>query len=199
MSRSFVLVVPGVLAILAGCDAGAKPPSPHLTVAALPPIAPVPPVPPVPRMPPPTTALPQHVMLASIDRGACYGTCPIYKLTVYRDGKVEYVGEDYVKMKGKVAGTVTAEQLAALDKLFTDAHYLAYKDAYDHEDATDAPSALTAYVPLGASTTKFVRHYYGDMHAPESLTKLEEDFDTIVKSERWIGTEAERDKLTGHQ
>jgi hypothetical protein len=199
MSRALVLVVPGVLAILAGCDAGAKPappaalppPPPHVTVAS------VPPVPPVPPMPPPTTAPLEHVLLASIDRGACYGTCPIYTVTVYRDGKVEYVGKEYVKKKGKVASTVTAEQLAALDKLFTDNHYLAYKDAYDNEDATDAPSARTAYVPLGANTTKFVRHYYGDMHAPESLTNLEESFDTIVKSERWIGTEAERDKLSG--
>ncbi|MEP6859933.1 MAG: DUF6438 domain-containing protein [Deltaproteobacteria bacterium] len=192
MSRVLVLVV--VLVNVAGCDAGAKPtPPPPLHLAAVPLPAPVT----VPPVPPPTTALPQHVLLASIDRGPCYGTCPVYKVTVYRDGKVEYVGTDYVKNKGKAAGTVTAEQLAALDKLFTDDHYLAYKDSYEHEDFTDASSAQTSYAPLGASTTKYVRHYYGDTHAPESLTKLEEDFDTIVNTDRWIGTRVVHDKLNG--
>ena len=118
-------------------------------------------------------------------------------MTVYRDGKVEYVGTDYVKTKGNATGTVTPEQLAALDKLFTDDHYLAYKDSYEHADWTDAPSARTSYVPLGASTAKYVSHYYGDTSAPESLSKLEESFDTIVKTDRWIGTRAERDKLSG--
>jgi hypothetical protein len=137
------------------------------------------------------------VFLASIDRAACYGTCPVYTVTVYRDGKVEYVGADYVKTKGKVTGTVTPAQLAALDKLFTDDHYLAYNDSYEHTDWTDAPSARTSYLPLGATTPKTVGHYYGDSHAPESLSKLEESFDTIVNTDRWIGTRAVRDKLNG--
>ena len=191
MSRVSVLVIPGVLAIVVGCDAGAKPappPAPHVAVAPK-----VPPPPPVP--PPPTVAPPAHVLLASLDRGPCYGTCPVYTVTVYRDGKVEYVGTEYVKKKGKAVATLTADQLAALDKLFTDDHYLAYKDSYDDADFTDAPSARTAYAPPGASTAKYVGHYYGDTHAPESLSKLEAGFDTIVQTERWIGTRAERDKL----
>jgi hypothetical protein len=184
MSRALVLVVPGVLAILAGCDAGAKPapPPPHLVVAA---------------MPPPPVAPPRHVLLASIDRSPCYGTCPVYTVTVYRDGKVEYVGTDYVKTKGKAAGTITADQVAALDKLFTDDHYLAYKDSYEHVDMTDTSSARTSYLPLGATTPKVVGHYYGDTSAPESLTKLERGFDTIVNTESWVGTRAERARLSG--
>jgi hypothetical protein len=192
MSRVSVLVLPGVLAIVVGCDAGAKPapppPAPHVAV--------VPPVPPPPP-PPPTVAAPAPVLLASLERGPCYGTCPVYTVTVYRDGKVEYVGTDYVKTKGKASDTLTAEQVAALDKLFTDDHYLAYKDSYEHVDWTDAPSARTSYVPLGATAAKTVGHYYGDTHAPDSLSKLEAAFDTTVHTERWVGTRAERRQLSG--
>lgn len=185
MSRFLVLVT-----LIAGCDAGVKPPAdPPATPVEKPKLAAAP-----APVPPPAG---EHVLLASIDRGACYGTCPIYTLTVYRDGKVEYEGKDYVKTKGKATGTVTAAQLAALDKLFTDDHYLAYNSAYTSYDATDEPSARTAYRPLGAATTKSVDHYYGDLKAPESLTKLEDAFDRVVGSERWIGTSAERDKLNG--
>ena len=119
----------------------------------------------------------------------------MYSFTVYRDGKVEYAGKDYVKTKGKRGGTLTDAQLAALDKLFTDGNFLGYKSSYEEYDETDAPSAKTAYQPVGAKTPKTVSHYYGDMHAPASLTELEAKFDDIVFIERWIGTSAERDKL----
>ena len=185
MSRFLALVT------LIACDAGAKttPPAPPAPVVK----AQV--TPPAPVATPPAPAVAGHVLLASLQRGACYGTCPIYTVTVYRDGKVEYDGEEYVKKKGKATGTVTPAQMAALDKLFTDDHYLAYNTEYTHYDVTDNPSAKTAYRPLGATKTKTVDHYYGDMKAPESLSKLEEQFDTIVQTDRWIGTRAERDKL----
>ena len=186
--------------VTAACDAGVKPtpPAPPPVPVAVkppppPPLRPEPPPSPPPA--PPPVPVSEHVLLASIDRGPCYGTCPIYTLTVYRDGKVEYVGKDFVKKKGKASGTVTAEQMAKLDKLFTDGKYLAYNNSYESYDATDAPSAKTAYRPLGATTTKTVSHYYGDMHAPRSLSELEEAFDVVVKTDRFIGTEAEREKL----
>jgi len=183
MSRFLALVT-----VLAGCDSGTKaePPAQSPVVQAQVP-APV-------ATPPPPPAH-EHVLLASIDRGACYGTCPVYTFTVYRDGAVEYEGKDFVKKKGKLKGTVSDAQLAALDKLFTDDHYLAYNNDYTHYDATDAPSAKTSYQPLGAAKAKIVDHYYGDMKAPESLSKLEEAFDATVKIDEWIGTRAERDKL----
>src|SRR5258706_11552712 len=175
MSRYFVLV------LLASCDAGAKstpPPPPTPPVAAIAPIVPAPPPAPPPQPAPPPPAVHEHVFLASIERGPCYGTCPVYAFTVYRDGKVEYVGKDFVR-KGKAGGTLTDAQLAALDKLFTDGKYFAYTGSYDEYDVTDNPSAKTAYQPVGAKQPKTVSHYYGDRHAPESLTKLESSFDDI--------------------
>src|SRR3954471_8041193 len=122
MSRFLALVV----FVVAGCDAGARSPSPEVQPLPAPvkppPVAPLPLAPPAPV--PVATPVPvpvashEHVLLASLERGVCYGTCPAYKLTVYRDGKVEYVGKNYVKKIGKAGGTLTDAQLAALDKLF---------------------------------------------------------------------------------
>lgn len=196
MSRCLALV----LLVVAACDAGAKSPSPQVQPPPAPVKPPVPPpTPPVPVAPPlPVTPVApvthEHVLLASLERGVCYGTCPAYKLTVYRDGKVEYVGKDFVKKIGKASGTLTDAQLAALDKLFLDAKYTSeYKAAYTSYDVTDNPSANTSYQPVGATKPKSVAHYYGDTHAPASLTEIESKFDDIVKIERWIGTRAERD------
>jgi len=201
MSRVLALV----LLVAAACDAGAKSPTPLVQPASTPvPAKPAPPpvtpvVPPAPVVPTPPPVTHEHVLLASLERGVCYGTCPAYKLTVYRDGKVEYEGKNFVKKKGKASGTVTDSQLAALDKLFTDAKFTSeYKDAYTSYDVTDNPSANTAYLPAGGKKVKSVAHYYGDTHAPESLTELESKFDDIVKIERWIGTAADRDKMNGY-
>lgn len=186
MTRLLALVL-----AVAACDAGAKTPAPS------PPPPPPPPVIAAKPAPPPISPKPapdSHAFLASIDRGPCYGTCPIYKLTVYRDGRVEYAGDRFVKKSGKRTATLNPDEVAAIDKLFTDGKFLAYPD-YNHHDVTDNPTATTAYQPADATTIKSVKHYYGDRHAPESLTTLEDKFEELVHVERFIGTEAERDKL----
>jgi Domain of unknown function (DUF6438) len=172
MSRALVLV------IVAACDAGAKP-------------APPPPAP----TPAPPHHKGEHLLLASIDRGGCYGTCPIYTFTVYRDGAFEYFGKDFVVKKDNVSGTLTDQQLDALDKLFTDNQYLSLADSYEHYDVTDASSVTTSYRPPGATKTKTIAHYHGDLHAPAALDTVEQKFDENVQISRWIGTPAEREKI----
>jgi hypothetical protein len=134
-----------------------------------------------------------HELLGSISRTACFGWCPVYTLTVYRDGAVEYDGEDYVKTKGHATGTLPPETLGALDDLFQKHDYFALQDKYTSYDATDAPSVTTSYASAGR--TKKIEHYLGDMHAPKVLGEIEDGFDKIVGIERWIGTEQEREKL----
>lgn len=135
-----------------------------------------------------------HVLLASLSRTACYGWCPIYTVTVYRDGVVEYDGERFVKTKGKATWHLAPDELAALDTLFTSHGYLSLAAEYTHEDVTDNPSANTAYQPAGGAA-KSVTHYHGDMNAPKALDEIETGFDRIVHTETWIGTEQERQSL----
>jgi hypothetical protein len=137
-----------------------------------------------------------HEPLASIERTACFGWCPIYKLTVYRDGSIEYEGEDYVKIKGKATGRIGADQLSALDDLFQKNGYLALHDKYTDYSVTDMPSVNTSYSSGGQ--TKRIEHYLGDEHAPKELGAVEEGIDRIVHVEQWIGTEDEREKLSRH-
>ncbi len=133
-----------------------------------------------------------HTLLATLERRVCYGWCPVYKLAIYRDGDVEYHGEQFVKVKGDATTHLTPAQLANLERAFADAHYSALASTYTHEDMTDAPTALTSFRD-DSDRTKQVEHYHGDSHAPAELTKLEEQIDQIVGSERWIGTREERE------
>ena len=139
----------------------------------------------------------RHEHLASIERAGCYGWCPVYKLTVFRDGAVEYEGESYVKLKGKATGRLRPEQLTALDELFRKHGYLTLAGSYERYLITDSSSVYTAYTPSGGKR-KDVKHYLGDTTAPEVLGQIEDGIDLIVHIEQWIGTEQEREKLSGH-
>ena len=132
-----------------------------------------------------------HEMMATLERTACYGTCPIYRLTVYRDGAVEYDGEQFVKVKGKATGQITADQVTELDAAFVAAHYFDLEDKYTDYEMTDMPSANTSYA--GDGKHKAIEHYYGDSKAPPALQTLEDAIDRIVHVDQWIGTDAERE------
>jgi uncharacterized protein DUF6438 len=136
----------------------------------------------------------RHEQLATLERTACFGTCPVYKIAIFGDGAVEYEGERFVKTQGHATGHIGAEQLAQLRKLFQDNGYLQLENSYEKQDVTDLPSVFTSYTP-GQGQTKSIRHYLGDRSAPKALTEVEEGIDRIVHVEQWIGTEEERRNL----
>jgi len=138
---------------------------------------------------PPSTA--SQVPVATIERTACHGFCPVYKITIYRDGTVEYEGTQHVKLVGSATGHVSADQLTALDQLFTTHGYLALENTYTKQAITDMPSVKTSYAPPG-QPIKSIEHDRGDRSAPESLTEIENGIDDIVHTEQWIGTTEER-------
>lgn len=138
----------------------------------------------------------RHEVLATIERTGCYGWCPVYKLTVYRDGAVEYAGERFVKTTGAATGHLGSAQLDELDQLFVRNGYLSLRDSYQVASVTDMPSVFTSYAPPGR-TPKTVKHYLGDESAPAGLGAVEEGVDRIVTIEQWIGTREEREKLSG--
>lgn len=187
------------LAVLVACETDRKP---------APPPPPTPPPPPAYKPTPPDAAAPVTAVVdarpadppsrepvATLQRTACFGWCPVYTASIYRDGVIEYTGTDYVKTKGQATGVLPQAKVDAIDKLFAAAHYFDFEDSYTHYEVTDNPSAITSWHHGGK--VKTVEHYYGDSHAPQTLTQLEDDLDKLIGIERWIGTRAEREKLAG--
>jgi hypothetical protein len=132
-------------------------------------------------------------LMASLQRTACYGTCPIYKVTVFSDGTLKYEGERFVKKTGAQSGTISPAELAELRKAFAQADYFALHDKYESYDVTDNPSAITFFDD--GKRKKTIAHYHGDRSAPEALRTLEDRIDALVHIERFIGTPDERRKI----
>jgi hypothetical protein len=123
-------------------------------------------------------------LVITLERTACFGACPIYSLTIYGDGTVVYVGQDYVKTKGKMETSVSADSVNQLVLEFEKADYFSLNDSYTSFGKSDMPSANTSISLEGK--TKAVEHYLGDHSAPEKLTELENKIDEIANSAHWI-------------
>lgn len=130
----------------------------------------------------------QQVVL-TLERTACFGFCPIYKLSVYGSGKVVYEGTRFVKVTGTRTTTISQTAVRKLVADFQKINYFNLQDSYTGGH-TDAPSAITS-LTMGKKQ-KTVNHYLPSPDAPTQLTELENKIDAVVNSKQWIGTADER-------
>lgn len=131
----------------------------------------------------------------SLERTGCFGSCPIYVVTLYQDGAVRFEGRDYVKKKGVFVKRVDR---AAVERLFEKAESIGFwqlqdtyaisKEVKKGDDAiielppTDLP---TRYVTLRtAKKMKRVQDYWG---APAELRELERLIDATAGVAEWVG------------
>jgi hypothetical protein len=128
-------------------------------------------------------------VLLSFERTACYGTCPDYTVTVFQDGRLEYRGREFVKIGGRVRGRISRWDREALDAAFTKAAFCDLVGEYP-SGPTDLPSVRIDWSACPGRSS--VDHYLGDESAPAALVRLEGTVDAILRTERWIGTKAER-------
>ena len=120
----------------------------------------------------------------TLERSYCFGSCPVYRLTVWGDGKLAYFGKDHVKTKGRVLSHVSPEQLRSLIEAFNRASFFELQDSYSNHQVCDLPSASVSLKTI--LKEKKVYHYLGDAAAPSRLTRLEEEIDEIVGTSQWV-------------
>ena len=57
-------------------------------------------------------------LLAAMQRGECYGSCPVYSIRVYEDGTVIYRGDWHVRVRGGRKTRLSATERDALRTAF---------------------------------------------------------------------------------
>lgn len=132
------------------------------------------------------------VPVITLERTACFGSCPMYKVEIFADGKVVFEGKDFVKRKGRAQGRITKSAVQQLVREFNRLNYMNLQDEYNPdgpncpEGWTDMPSAITSLEWKGRKKT--IRHYYGCRGAKvlDQLTALEKKIDQVAKTKRWV-------------
>lgn len=127
----------------------------------------------------------------TLERGPCFGTCPVYRVSLSGDGTVEFVGTRFVSRVGTDTGRVTPSAVDSLVRALETAGYFAFADQYLPDTpacgryASDAPTVtITVHRAAG---DKAVRHDHGCADAPAELGRLEQLIDSVAGTARWTG------------
>lgn len=135
----------------------------------------------------------------TLERTACFGTCPIYTVTVQGDGTVNYVGEKFVKVEGTQTRQISREALIELLRLFYTSDFFSFRDEYlegrdinveadgtvqqVNVSVTDLPTTIVTLQV--ASSIKSVRAYY---LAPDALYTIATKIDETAGTAEWVKT-----------
>jgi hypothetical protein len=123
-------------------------------------------------------------VIITLERTMCFGKCPVYTLTIYGDGTVNYEGKKHVAVMGSQMARISENKVSQLIDEFMRINYFSLKDSYTRRGMTDMPSAITS-IRIGGRE-KTVHHYYGDRTAPPELKELEKKIDQIAGSAMWV-------------
>lgn len=109
-------------------------------------------------------------IIISLEKTACFGRCPVFKIIIYNNGEALYNGLKFVKKVGEYDLKVSKREI---DKILSKAKKIGFnnlKNEYS-ERITDLP---TTYIMIN---NKKIKDYYG---APSKLKDLEKMIEKIV-------------------
>jgi hypothetical protein len=120
----------------------------------------------------------------TLERGPCYGDCPIYKLEVRGDGSVLYVGDGNVAISGHHRAAIPHESVDRLVEAYRKARFFSLLDSYV-AGVTDGPWYTISLSFDGR--TKTVQDYFGlKVGMPGAVVDLERLVDELAGTNRWI-------------
>ena len=132
----------------------------------------------------------------SLERTACYGTCPVYTVTLHGDGTVEWKGISHVDTVGAATAKLDPSAVQGLFDLAATSCFFAMRDTYELP-ITDHDWANTTI--RAGNRIKTIRHYQatpesagmdappGVCLAPEVLFEIEKRIDDVTGTAKWIG------------
>ena len=125
----------------------------------------------------------------TLERTACFGDCPVYRISVSPGGSVSYEGKAHVRQLGPASARIPEERVKSLLSELDRAGYFSFADRYAPAEAacgryvTDSPSAISSIQLQGRA--KRIEHDYGCGAAPRALAVLERRIDEVLGSAQW--------------
>ena len=110
-------------------------------------------------------------LIISLQRTACFGTCPIYKIEIFSDGSGIYTGTRFVENIGITKFSLSETQLNLILTKAEAIGFTSMKEEYS-EPISDLP---TTFIQI---KDKKIRDYTG---APKTLKNLENLIDQLYQ------------------
>lgn len=123
-----------------------------------------------------------------MSRERCYGSCPVYMVQIFRDGRVVYEGEDRVAVMGRHEGHASPEQMAKLLAAVKAADFYRLEDTYSGAVIHSVTRRMV--ITVGEHTRMVTEHSGEAGGMPKSVSALEEAIDEAAGTRRWVKGDA---------
>jgi Domain of unknown function (DUF6438) len=136
------------------------------------------------------TALGDGISAVRLERGPCFGTCPVYVLDVDSTGRVQFEGRAHVRVLGTASHMIGKDNFRAIAARLVEAGFPSWQASYlgggQHcgNYATDLPVVILSATIDGVP--KRVAHDYGCSGAPRALRELHRMIDSVANSPNWM-------------
>ena len=111
----------------------------------------------------------QKKLIISLNKTACFGTCPVYKIKIYNNQSAIFEGIKFVEKEGSYNFKISKKEINTILNKAKKINFQKMEDEYI-ELITDLP---TTYIMIN---NKQIKDYYG---APKELKELEEIIENI--------------------
>jgi hypothetical protein len=118
-----------------------------------------------------------------MDKGACFGSCPVYTLEIDNNGNAVYDGRRFTQKSGKHKHKLSADQMGELSELLERINFFALQDSY-RSDIADLPTVAISHTNKGLSKT-----VSGKDSRPKPILELQKLLENIVNQEGWVAME----------
>lgn len=115
----------------------------------------------------------------TLERAPCYGTCPVYSLTIFGNGTVVYEGRYHVVVVGKQTSEISREKVKELINYM---HKSGFFSMENYGACCDAPKYTTS-ITMGSLSKTVIYNYYS---APSRLVDLDKKIDSIAGSDKLV-------------
>ena len=114
--------------------------------------------------------------LVELQTGACFGYCPVIRLSVHNDGFVAYEGSHFAEKIGQDSFVLTSDETKRLRDQVAAANLWQYPDRIKSE-VVDAPSATLTVYKGGQS-----KSVSGSIDRPQPLLQLENSIKDLAEA-----------------
>jgi len=118
---------------------------------------------------------------AGYQKTPCYGTCPVYQVKIFSDGKATWFGRMNVERKGWYEGEVSKDVLKRIREKVHEVNFLDFENQYPTgQRVADLPTTITT-IRIG-DMEKIVRNTHD---APEKLKEFEKFMEEMIEDIAW--------------
>ncbi len=134
----------------------------------------------------------QPAPVISLSRTVCYGSCPVYDVSIFADGTVRWNGERFVQTIGPAASSISSQQVNDLIQSLVSGGFFNFKDSYRYRinangTTTSVSDQSTTFLTVRrGEVSKKIEDY---AFSPDGLRGLELLVDRTANSHRWIHDE----------